>query len=73
MQKVNRGGPILPSLIIGSQDFPHSKHLPDRSRATHRPTAHDTHLIRPTMSVPSQFYLRVVHGKGDDVNQDSRA
>lgn len=52
VEKVNRGGPILPSLIM---DFPRSKPLLRHPSDNHQPQS--------TMPVPSQFYLQVQHGK----------
>lgn len=60
VQKVNRGGPILPSLIM---DFPRSKPHPS-----------DNEQPQSTMSVPSkfpsQFYLQVQHGKNGGGSHD---
>jgi len=52
-EKVSRGGPILPGLIM---DFPHS------NRPTHLITT-----ISSTMTVPHQFHLRVQRGKSSHV------
>lgn len=61
VEKVNRGGPILPSLTMG---FPHSKHP---SYVSRHPS--DNSYVSSTMPVPSQFHLQVQHGKSSRIIQ----
>jgi hypothetical protein len=65
VEKVNRGGPILPGLIMYFLTFETLLLY-----LTPRSDNHRRHQPQSTMPVPSQFHLEVQHGKSGGLSHD---